>query len=101
MNGFAMLLTGYRVGSALAIIGKVISSATVITLVMVLLAVVYTFWVAVVRRQKVAHAELEKMQSEQNNAAALEIWPEGIYPACLALYTANQLCSSISDPFLV
>lgn len=92
---------GYLGGSALAIIGRAIPSTTVITLVIVLLVVVYALWVIAVRRQKAARAGLEKMQTEQNNAAALEVWHEGICPVCLALYTANQLRSSISDQLLV
>ena len=92
---------GYLGGSALSVIGRVIPSPTVITLVIVLLVVVYALWVVAVRRQKAARAELDAVQAEQNNAAALEVWHEGICPVCLALYTANQLRSSISDQLLI
>jgi membrane protein DedA with SNARE-associated domain len=94
-------LLGYLGGSALSVIGKVIPSPTIITLVVVLLVVVYALWVVAVRRQKAARAELEASQKEQNNAAALEVWHEGICPVCLALYTANQLRSFTSDQLLV
>jgi membrane protein DedA with SNARE-associated domain len=92
---------GYLGGSALSIIGKILPLPTVITLVIVLLVVVYALWVIAVRRQKAARAELEAMQTKQDNAAALEVWHEGICPVCLVLYTANQLRSSISDQLLV
>ncbi len=41
------------------------------------------------------------MQTEQNDAAALEVWHEGMCPVCLTLYTANQLRSFMRDePFM-
>ena len=92
---------GYLGGSALSIIGKVLPLPIVITLVIVLLVAVYALWVIAVRRQKAARVELEAMQTKQDNAAALEVWHDGICPVCLALYTANQLRSSISDQLLV
>jgi hypothetical protein len=58
-------------------------------------------WVVAVRRQKAARAELEAAQTEQTNAAALEVWHEGICPVCLALYTANQLRSFTTDKALL
>jgi len=75
---------GYLGGSLLPVIGHVLPPASVITLVLVLLVVVYILWAVAVHRQKVARRELE-------NAASLEVWHEGICPVCLALYTANQL----------
>ena len=92
---------GYAGGSALFALGRVLPLATSIPLVLALLAVVYALWVVAVRRQKAARAELEAAQSEENNAAALEVWHEGICPVCLALYTANQLRSFTTDKALL
>jgi Ca2+/Na+ antiporter len=72
---------------------------TVLILVLALLVIVYVLWVIAVRRQKAARAESEAMQAEQNDAASLEVWHEGICPVCLALYTANQLRSFTTDHF--
>lgn len=88
---------GYLGGSALSIIGRVLPLPTVLILVLALLVIVYVLWVSAVRRQKAAHAELEALQAEQHNAAALEVWHEGMCPLCLALYTSNQLRSFITD----
>jgi membrane protein DedA with SNARE-associated domain len=88
---------GYLGGSALSVIGRVLPLPTVLILVLALLVIVYVLWVSAVRRQKAARAELEAMQAEQYNAAALEVWHEGICPVCLALYTSNQLRSFITD----
>lgn len=87
-------------GSALFALGRLLPLATVIPLVLALLVVVYILWVVAVRRQKAARAaltELEAAQKEETNAAALEVWHEGICPVCLALYTANQLRSFTTD----
>jgi membrane protein DedA with SNARE-associated domain len=88
---------GYLGGSVLNVIGRVLPSPTVIILVLALLAIVYVLWVIAVRRQKAARARLEAMQTGQDNAAALEVWHEGICPVCLALYTSNQSRSFITD----
>jgi membrane-associated protein len=92
---------GYLGGSALLIVGRVLPLPTVIILVLVLLAAVYLGWVIAMRRQKAARVELAAIQTEQNNAAALEVWHEGICPVCLALYTANQLRSPTTDKVFV
>jgi membrane protein DedA with SNARE-associated domain len=88
---------GYLGGSALFELGRVLPPSTSIPLIIALLIVVYALWVVTVRRQKAARAELETMQSEQKNAAALEIWHEGFCPLCLALYTANEVRSVTTD----
>lgn len=88
---------GYLGGSALSIIGRVLPLPTVLILILALLVIVYVLWVSALRRQKAARAELEAMQAEQYNAAALEVWHEGMCPVCLALYTSNQLRSFITD----
>src|SRR6266699_5493213 len=82
-------ILGYLGGSALSVIGRVLPLPTVLILVLALLVVVYVLWVSAVRRQKAARTELEAMQTEQNDAAALEVWHEGMCPVCLTLYTAN------------
>jgi membrane protein DedA with SNARE-associated domain len=92
---------GYAGGSALFALGRILPLSTSIPLVLALLAVVYVLWVVAVRRQKAARAELEAAQAEETNAAALEVWHEGICPVCLALYTANQLRSFTTDKALL
>jgi len=74
---------GFLGGTVLAVISHALPSATVITVVLLLLVAVYVLWAVAVHRQKVARKELE--------GTALEVWHEGICPVCLALYTANQL----------
>ena len=88
---------GYLGGSALSVIGRVLPLPTVLILVLALLVIVYVLWVIAIRRQKATRAELEAMQTEQHDAAALEVWHEGMCPVCLALFTANQLRSFITD----
>jgi len=92
---------GYIGGSALFALGRILPLTTSIPLVLALLAVVYALWVVAVRRQKAARAELEAAQTTETNAAALEVWHEGICPVCLALYTANQLRSFTTDKALL
>ncbi len=92
---------GYVGGSALFALGRILPLTTSIPLVLALLAVVYALWVVAVRRQKAARAELEAAQTTETNAAALEVWHEGICPVCLALYTANQLRSFTTDKALL
>jgi len=84
---------GYLGGSALSFIGSVLPLPTVLILVLALLVLVYVLWVIAIRRQKAARAELEAMHTKQNDAAALEVWHEGMCPVCLALSTANQVRS--------
>src|SRR6266699_5871097 len=92
---------GYLGGSALSVIGRVLPLPTVLMLVLALLVLVYVICVSALRRQKAARAELEAMQTEQNDAAALEVWHEGMCPVCLTFYTANQLRSFMTDePFM-
>ncbi len=75
--------------------------STSLPLIIGLLVVVYALWVMAVRRQKVERAKLEVLQTEQNNAAALEVWHEGICPVCLAFCTASQLRSLTTDQTLL
>ena len=75
--------------------------STSIPLVRGLLVVVYALWVMAVRRQKAARTEFEALQTEQNNAAALEVWHEGMCPVCLAFCTASQLRSLTTDQTLL
>lgn len=79
---------GYAGGSALVAFEQFVPSPLVIILVLALLVIVYALWVVAGRRQKAARA---KMEVEQNDAAALEVWHEGICPICIALYTASQI----------
>src|SRR2546421_6711403 len=69
---------GYLGGSALFVLGRALPLSTSIPLVRGLLVVVYALWVMAVLRQKAARTEFEALQTEQNNAATLEVWHEGI-----------------------
>ena len=84
---------GYLGGSALFVLGRALPLSTSIPLVRGLLVVVYALWVMAVGRQKAARTEFEALQTEQNNAATLEVWHEGMCPLCLAFYPASQLRS--------
>ncbi len=92
---------GYLGGSALFVLGRVLPLSTSLPLIIGLLVVVYALWVMAVRRQKVERAKLEVLQTEQNNAAALEVWHEGMCPVCLAFCTASQLRSLTTDQTLL
>jgi membrane protein DedA with SNARE-associated domain len=92
---------GYVGSSALFALGRLLPLGIIIPLVLALLVVVYILWVVAVRKQKAARAELEAAQKEETNAAALEVWHEGICPVCLALHTANQLRSFTVDKALM
>lgn len=74
---------GFLGGSLFAIVGKVVPSAGIGLIVLLLLVVVFLLWLIAYRRQKEARQELD--------AASIEVWHEGMCPVCLALYTANQL----------
>ena len=74
---------GFLGGSLLTIIGHVLPLSWITLLVLALLVIVFALWVVVYRRQKAAQREV--------GGEALELWHEGICPACLALYAANQL----------
>lgn len=74
---------GFLGGSLFAIVGKVVPSAGIGLIVLLLLVAVFLLWLIAYRRQKEARQELD--------AASVEVWHEGMCPVCLALYTANQL----------
>lgn len=79
---------GYLGGATLSLVQKILPLPTVLILVLACLLVAYVVWVMTIRRRK---ATLARAAAEQNNAAALEVWHEGICPVCLALSTANRL----------
>ncbi len=74
---------GFVGGALLVTVGKLLPSAGVLLAALALLVIVFALWFVAYRRQKTARQELD--------AASLEVWHEGICPACLALYSANQL----------
>jgi membrane protein DedA with SNARE-associated domain len=74
---------GFLGGSLFNLIGRVLPLAWISLLVLAFLVIVFVLWVVVSRRNKSARSEV--------NGEALELWNEGICPACLALYAANQL----------
>jgi membrane protein DedA with SNARE-associated domain len=80
---------GYLGGTFFSVIGHVLPVPEVITLVVVLFVVAFALWVIAYRRQKAARREID--------AASLEVWHEGICPACLALYTLQQLRTPLVD----
>src|SRR6266566_5963066 len=92
---------GYLGGSALFVLARGVPLSTSIPLVRGLLVVVCALWVMAVGRQKAARTEFEALQTEQNNAAALEVWHEGMCPVCLAFCTASQLRSLTTDQTLL
>jgi len=79
---------GYLGGSIASLAGHVLSSTTIAVLFLALIVIAFALWVVAYRRKKTAHEEIE--------GASLELLQEGICPACLALYTANQLQSSLT-----
>src|SRR5579883_693375 len=74
---------GFVGGALFVTIGRLLPSAGVLLSVLALLVIVFALWFVAYRRQKATRQELD--------AASLEVWHEGICPACLALYSANQL----------
>jgi membrane protein DedA with SNARE-associated domain len=79
---------GFLGGSLFSIIGHVLPLSWIALLVLVLLVSVFVIWVVVHRRQKAAQS--------QEEGTSLELLHEGICPACLALYSVNQLRSPIT-----
>jgi membrane protein DedA with SNARE-associated domain len=79
---------GYLGGSLLSTIGHVLPLSWIALLVLVLLLTVFAVWVVVRRRHKEAQPDVE--------GTSLEMWHEGICPACLALYAANQMRSPVN-----
>jgi membrane-associated protein len=78
---------GYLGGSLFSLIRHVLPLSWITLLVLALLVIVFVLWVVAYRRQKAARHDAE--------GAPLELWHEGICPACLALYTANHLRSPL------
>jgi len=74
---------GYLGGSLFSIISHVLPLSLITLLVLALLLIVFALWVVAYRRQRAVRNEVE--------GTPLELWHEGICPACLALYAANQL----------
>jgi membrane protein DedA with SNARE-associated domain len=80
------LLLGYLGGTFFAAIGRILPMTGVVPIVLLLLVVVYILWMIAYQRNKAAHQE--------PGAASLELWHEGICPACLALYSVQRLNAS-------
>jgi membrane protein DedA with SNARE-associated domain len=74
---------GFLGGSLFTIIGHVLPLSWITLLALAFLVIVFALWVVAYRRKKAARHEV--------GGEALELWHEGICPACLALYAANQL----------
>jgi membrane protein DedA with SNARE-associated domain len=76
-------LLGYLGNSLLVQLGKVLPSSPILILVAVLFLVAFALWTAARYRQKAARREQE--------ATVLEMWHEGVCPACLALSVVSPL----------
>ena len=74
---------GYLGGSLFSIIGHVLPLPWVTLLVLLLLLAIFALWVVIRRRHKKTQPDVA--------GTSLELWHEGICPACLALYSANQM----------
>jgi membrane protein DedA with SNARE-associated domain len=74
---------GFLGGSLFTLIGRVLPLSWATLLALALLVIVFALWAVAYRRKKTARHEV--------GGEALELWYEGICPACLALYAANQL----------
>lgn len=77
------LLLGYLGGTFFAAIGRILPLTSVVPIVLLLLVITYILWIIAYRRNKAARQE--------RGAASLELWHEGICPACLALYSLQRL----------
>jgi hypothetical protein len=74
---------GFLGGSLFTIIGHVLPLSWITLLVLALLVIIFVLWIVAYHRTKAAKSEVE--------GETLALWNEGICPACLALYAANQL----------
>lgn len=74
---------GYLGGSLFSIIAHVLPLPLISFIVLVLLLTIFGVWVVIRRRRKTTQPDVE--------GTSLELWHEGICPACLALYAANQM----------
>jgi membrane protein DedA with SNARE-associated domain len=88
--GSALFLTlhlflGYFGGAFFVVTGRALSANFTVIAVLLLLLIAFALWTVAFRRQRVARNNLEA------EAAPLALLHEGICPACLALYAANQL----------
>jgi membrane-associated protein len=79
---------GYLGGSLLSTIGHVLPLSWIVLLVLLFLLTIFAVWIVFRRRKK-------KMQPDVQETS-LELWHEGICPACLALYTINQMRSPVN-----
>jgi membrane protein DedA with SNARE-associated domain len=80
---------GYLGGSLFSVISHMLPLPWIVLFVLVLLIAIFAVWIVVRRRRKTAQRDAEGI--------SVELWHEGICPACLALYAANQLYPSIKD----
>ena len=76
---------GYFGGIFFVVTGHVLSANFTVIAVLLLVLIAFALWAVAFRRQRAARNTLEA------EAAPLALLHEGICPACLALYAANQL----------
>jgi len=74
---------GFLGGSLFTFIGHMLPGSWITLLALALLVIVFALWMVANRWKKAARREV--------GGEALALWNEGICPACLALYAANQL----------
>lgn len=79
---------GYLGGSLFSITAHVLPLPWIALLVLLLLLAIFALWVVIRRRRKKAQPDVA--------GTSLELWHEGICPACLALYAANQMRSPLT-----
>jgi membrane protein DedA with SNARE-associated domain len=79
---------GYLGGSLFSIIWHVPPLSWIALLVLALLVIIFAIWLVVRRRPGAEQSEV--------GGTPLELWHEGICPACLGLYTVNQLRSPVA-----
>jgi membrane protein DedA with SNARE-associated domain len=85
------LFLGYFGGAFFVVTGRVLSTNFTVIAVLLLLLIAFALWTVAFRRQRATRNNLEA------EAAPLALLHEGICPACLALYAANQLRSLSID----
>ncbi len=79
---------GSLAGAALAVLGRIVPLSLAVPVVLALLVGVFVLWKIAASRQKTARQE--------QDAASVELWHEGVCPACLAAYTAYSASEWLS-----
>src|SRR6266567_646711 len=81
---------GYLGGALLHRLEQVLPLSSTLGLIVAILLIAFTLWVIALRKQKAPRRELD--------AEIMEMWHEGICPACLALSTLKPLSPPLREP---